>query len=72
MTEKAQSTVENTQGKLADLKKDVDELETELKDAVDKITLKWDSVPDEVSTIEIRPNRSDVKIDLLALAWVPV
>jgi len=72
MTEKAQSDVKETQEKLADLKKDVDELEAELRDAVDKVTHRWDSVPDEVSAIEIRPNRSDVKIDLLALAWVPV
>jgi phage host-nuclease inhibitor protein Gam len=71
MTEKAQSDVQVTQGKLSDLKKDVDELEAELRDAVDKVTRRWDSVPDEVSTIEIKPKRSDIKIDLLALAWVP-
>jgi hypothetical protein len=72
MTEKAQGDVAKTQLKLADLQKDVDGLEAELKDAVDKVTQKWDSVPDEVTAIEIRPNRSDIKIDLLALAWVPV
>ena len=71
MTEKAQSDVQATQGKLSDLKKDVDELEAELRDAVDKVTRRWESVPDEVSTIEVRPKRSDIKIDLLALAWVP-
>ncbi len=72
MTSKAQGDVAETQVKLADLQKDIDGLEAELKDAVDKITQKWDSVPDEVTAIEIRPNRSDIKIDLLALAWVPV
>ncbi len=72
MTDKAQNEVEETQGKLTDLKKDVDELEAELKDAVDKVTHRWESVPDEVASIEIKPTRSDIKIDLLALAWVPL
>ena len=70
MTDKAQNDVEETQEKLSDLKKDVDELEAELKDAVEKVTHRWESVPDEVSSIELKPNRSDIKIDLLALAWV--
>ena len=72
MTEKAQSDVAQTQAKLTDLQKDVDELEAELKQAVDKVTNKWDNVPNEVTSIEVRPKRSDVKIDLLALAWVPI
>jgi hypothetical protein len=72
MTDKAKNEVEETQGKLTDLKKDVDELEAELKDAVDKVTQRWESVPDDVSSLELKPARSDVKIDLLALAWVPL
>jgi hypothetical protein len=61
----------HTQEKLADLK-DINELETALKEAVEKVTNKWDRVPDEVTAIEVRPNSNDVKFDLLALAWVPV
>ena len=71
MTEQAQNDVEETQGKLSDFKKDVDELEAELKDAVDKVTRRWEDVQDEVAVIEVRPNRSEIKVDLLALAWVP-
>jgi phage host-nuclease inhibitor protein Gam len=71
MTQQAQNDVEKAQGKLSDLKKDVDELEAELKDAVGRITRRWDGVLDEVSTIEIKPSRSEIDIDLLALAWVP-
>ena len=72
MTDKAQNEVEETQERLTDLKKDVDELEAELRDAVDKVTHRWESVPDEVASIEIKPTRSDIKIDLLGLAWVPL
>jgi len=71
MTEQAQNDVEKAQGKLSDLKKDVNELEAELKDAVDRVTRKWENVLDDVSTIEIKPNRSDIEVDVLALAWVP-
>ena len=71
MTAQAQNDVEEAQGKLSDFKKDVDELEAELKDAVDRVTRKWENVLDDVSTIEIKPNRSDIEVDVLALAWVP-
>jgi hypothetical protein len=71
MTEKAQNDIQETQGKLADLKKDINELETKLRDAVNKVTSKYDNVPNEVTTIELRPNRGDVKIDLLGIAWAP-
>ncbi|MCX6653894.1 MAG: hypothetical protein NTY03_02105, partial [Candidatus Bathyarchaeota archaeon] len=71
MTQKALNEVQEKQGKLSDLKKDSDELEAELKDAVDKITRKWEDVPNEVSVIELRPSRGNIKVDLLALAWVP-
>ena len=71
MTEKAQNEVQETQGELSHLKRDVDELEAELKSAVGKITEKWDNVQNEVSILELRPNRSDIKIELLAIAWTP-
>jgi hypothetical protein len=71
MTQKAQNDVQEKQGKLSDLKKDSDELEAELKEAVDKITRKWEDVSNEVSVLELRPSRGNIKVDLLALAWVP-
>ena len=71
MTEKAQNDVQEKQGKLSDLKKDADELEADLRAAVDKITRKWENVPNEVSVLELRPSRSDIRVDLLAIAWAP-
>ena len=71
MTEKAQNEVQEKEGKLSDLKKDAEELEADLKGAVDKITRRWEDVSNEVSVIELRPSRGNIKVDLLALAWVP-
>jgi hypothetical protein len=70
MTAKAQSDVLEGQRKIADLNKDVDELETELREAVEKVTNRWDNVLNETTLIEVKPSRVDIKIDLLALAWV--
>jgi Skp family chaperone for outer membrane proteins len=72
MTQKAENEVQETQGKLGDLKKDVDELEAELKDAVDKVTQKWETVSDEVTIVELKPKRGDVRVELLAIAWTPI
>ncbi len=72
LTEKAKNDVKETQEKLKDLKKDISEIEAVLKHEVDKVTQKWENVVRETSVIELKPNRGDIKIELLALAWVPV
>jgi len=69
MTQKAQDDAKETQAKIDDIKKDIKELEGELRDAVDKVRSKYDNVPNEVTTIELRPKRGDIKIDLLGIAW---
>ncbi len=72
MTEKAENDVEEKTGKIEDLKKDIDELEADLQNAIGKITSKWDNVEKSVSVVELRPSREDVKFDQIAIAWVPI
>ena len=72
LTEKAKNEAQATQEELKTLKENIDELETELKNAVNEVTRKWDNVPNEVSFIELKPNRNDINIDILALAWLRV
>ena len=72
MTEKAQNEVEDKQSKLSDLQKDSNDLESELKSAVDNVTSRWDNIQNEVTSLEIKPNRSDIKVDFIGLAWIPI
>ena len=50
---------------------DLEELEQEILDEVQEIDEKWRQVAEEVDSLTIRPESSDVRVERLALAWVP-
>ncbi len=72
MTAKAKANIEDTKDEIEDIKADIAELESELKEAADDITTRWADSLEELETVEIAPRRSDVQIQLLALAWTPL
>jgi len=50
---------------------DIDELEEEAKQELEELAAKWAELIDEVEEIEVRPRRTDVRIEIFALAWLP-
>jgi phage host-nuclease inhibitor protein Gam len=71
ITSKAKIEIEDTRDEIADLQEEVAKLEAELKQASDEITQRWDSVLDDLITQELAPRRSDVDVNLVAVAWMP-
>jgi len=71
MTSKARLDVDETKEEIADLQEELAELEGELKAATDEIAHKWESVLDRLTTEELKPKRTDVDVQLAALAWAP-
>ncbi len=61
MTEKAEDEAEEKTAKIGDLKKDIDELESDLKHAIDKVTYRWENVEKTVSVVELKPKIGDVQ-----------
>jgi TolA-binding protein len=53
------------------LQREVQELEQELQDQVSGITARWDDAVSRFESIPVRPSRSDVRVDMFALAWAP-
>lgn len=53
------------------LQKDVDQIQSELQQETAAITARWDDATKAFEEVPVRPNRSDIEIDLLALAWAP-
>jgi hypothetical protein len=53
------------------LQREVQELEQELQDQVSDITARWDDAVSQFESIPVRPSRSDVRVDMFALAWAP-
>lgn len=57
--------------KVADVETDVEELKAELKAETDAIVARWEAILDDEEEIIITPRRSDIEVNLFALAWVP-
>jgi hypothetical protein len=59
------------EAKVGQVQDDLQELEQEILDEVQEIDAKWREVALAVDTVAIRPETSDVRVDRLALVWVP-
>jgi len=71
MTGKAKLDIEESQEEITELKEEIQKLEAELQEEAKEITRKWADLLDEVSTEELTPRRTDVNVQLVALAWLP-
>jgi ElaB/YqjD/DUF883 family membrane-anchored ribosome-binding protein len=71
MTGRAGRELEETKEEIEDLQKDIAEMEAEMAEATDEITHKWADLLDDLSTEELAPRRTDVNVQLVALAWLP-
>jgi hypothetical protein len=67
----AAARAEATEEILKQLAADKAELEAELTAQIAEITQRWDGAINGVTVDNIAPRRSDVKVDLIALAWAP-
>jgi hypothetical protein len=71
MTSNAGQELEENREEIADLKQEIVNLEQQLKEQSEEITLKWDSLLDDLSETELAPRRTDIDVKLVALAWLP-
>lgn len=71
MTTQAKVNIDESTDIIADLQKEVADLEAQFKDATDDITRKWADLLDHLESDEIKPRRTDVDVRLAALAWLP-
>ena len=71
MSAKAKMKVEETKEEISELKDNMTQLDNELKEAVEEITRKFEDTEDNLITEELRPRRTDVDVQLMALAWSP-
>ncbi len=69
---KEKQDVERARETVEALTEDLEELSRELEEEIEKIEERFDPANEELSTVSIRPRRSDVEVRLVALAWEPV
>jgi hypothetical protein len=71
MTTKASLDIEESEEQIAEYQKDLEELEADLKEQTDELSIRYADLLDDLSTVELKPRRTDVDIQLVALAWKP-
>lgn len=71
LTGQAKQDIAETQVEIEDLKEDIDEIKEELQQGSDEITARWADLLEDITSYEVAPRRSDVKVNLAALGWLP-
>jgi Skp family chaperone for outer membrane proteins len=71
MTSRAKEDIRESQEEIQSLQQEIQELERSLQDETRDIADRWDAVLDEVETFAVKPRRTDVKVEVMALGWVP-
>jgi hypothetical protein len=71
MTRQAQADIKESEEAIDELEERIDELEAEAKAELEDLSDKWNALLEEVEELEVRPRRTDVRLNLFALAWVP-
>ena len=71
LTTKARSDIVESEEAIERLKADVEEMRQELEQEAEAIAKEWADVATEVETYAIKPRRSDVKVQLVSVAWAP-
>ena len=71
MTARAAERARTAQEKIASSEEALEELEQEILDDVAAIDADWDAKAREIEPLEVRLESSDVRVDELALVWVP-
>jgi len=71
MTAKAKSDIAETRALISEIEEDLAELEEEFREEADEIGRKWEEALDEIEDVRVTPRRTDIAVELFALAWAP-
>jgi hypothetical protein len=72
MTARAKEDVEESVQEIERLQEELAQLRQQMEQDAQAIGEKWDDALAGIETYQVKPRRSDVKVDLAALAWVPM
>jgi hypothetical protein len=68
---KAKLRLEEAEDDVKELQEDIAELEEQLQEEVSSIQERWEEALGTFEEAKVTPRRTDIQIDLVALAWVP-
>jgi|Deesub1362A_J573_1020465.scaffolds.fasta_scaffold00778_2 hypothetical protein len=71
LTSKAKADIAESEQLIAAFKRDLEELELEMAEAVDEVEDRWEEAAAEIEEKVLRPYKKDVRVDLFGVAWFP-
>ena len=71
MKRKAKQKLQDNREDLEELQEDYADMEEKVKEELAEIREKWEAFSDGISRVEIKPRRTDVKVDTVSLSWHP-
>jgi len=71
MTAASKADVKESQETIADMNKQIGDLQAEEVKAVEEVNQKWSEIVDDMKEMPFTPNKKDVLVDLFGVAWMP-
>lgn len=71
MTSRAKAAIEESETEIERLQEEIEEMQKTLQAEAEQITQKWAAALDASDTYEVKPRRTDVRVELTTLAWAP-
>jgi hypothetical protein len=71
MSAAAQARVRESEDAIAQMNTQIAALKPELQKAIDALSERWDAMAEEIQTVKVSPRRSDISVEMVALAWAP-
>ncbi len=71
LTSRLKRKIEDTREDIQKLQEEIEELNEELREQVEEIKQRWEDALDDIVEEAIKPRRSDVQVEEVALAWRP-
>jgi phage terminase Nu1 subunit (DNA packaging protein) len=71
LTTSAKADIEESEAEVARLQDEIEDMRRDMQEEATAITEKWAATLDEIETYPVKPRRSDVRVEVVALAWSP-
>ncbi len=71
MTTSAKMEIEEAEAAIARIKNEDAELKAELEREANALTEQWSQAAQDIEEIKVMPRKTDIKVQLVALAWAP-
>jgi Helicase HerA, central domain len=71
-TRSTQQRLESVAAKVDDKQLELEQLEDELAEAIQAVTDKWDDVAAQIESVDIGLEKTDIRVDPIALGWLPI